>query len=296
MTLTFGEQDLANLNLATQSLEDARLTIEEGTETVKFNPDQTARSLSLLDILVFQDDRKLLGKFTPKELGFLKTNLSNDKQFSLLLEAVVYKSSMEPQFSTQEHESVIKILKEKYGYLSSFALERQINYIKTSKDLCKIYYLLTILNFAKTKTRLYEGSFQELFWRLMYTTETQGWINDKYSRHLLQDLYFYNELFCFGINFVFKDGKPVPVQQKRSLTKLLLTCVSTSMSSPLPGTFTDTLFHNCINLSFALGPEALLTKVEARLAEDTGVVDVERNCVCGGLRRLHKYLKFGKID
>ena len=296
MTLTFRDEELANFTLANKSLEDARMTIEDANETTKFNPDQSARDFNLVDFLMFQEDSKLLFTFSPKELGFLKLHLSNDKRFSLLLDALVYKCSIEPQYSTQEHEDVVQFLKKKYEYLSSFALDRQINYIKTSKDIGKIYYLLTILNFSKTKTKLFQGNFQDLYWKMVYTTETQGWIRDRTSTHLLENLYFFNELFCFGINFVFKPSKPVSVQLKLALHKMILTCVSVSMSSPLPTSFTDTLFHNIINLSYALGHAAVLVDVEGRLSRDTGVVDVERNCVCGGLKRLFKYLKFGKLD
>lgn len=296
LNVTFGSADDLSHRLATMSREDARVTIEDAEESIKFNPDQIARNVSLLSELKFQNDSKLLGGFSPKEIGFLNSYLSNDKQFYLLLEAVSFKTNVHPEYTTKDHEEVVEHLKVKFAYLSTFTLERQMNFLKTSKDLAKVYYILTILNFAKLKTKLYKGNFNEIFWRLIYTTETKGWIQESVADHLLKELYFYNELFCFGINFIFHDGKTLLQQTKRSLTKMMLNCVSTSMTLPLPTAFTDHLFHNCINLSYAIGSDKLLGEIEERMLSDTGVVDVERNCVCPGLRRLHRYLKFGKLD
>lgn len=301
LSVTFGKPSkTSHIAGAFDSVEESRMVINDKQEEIVFNPDQLARSTEIQNHLLYQDDSNLLSEFEGLELTLLKQGLSADKHVGLLLEAVAFKNSIRPQFGSKTHEEIVETLKQKYIYVESFTLDRLIGYIKTSKDLCKVYYIITFLNFNKSKILTAKNvDFKGLLWRLIYTTENKGWMADDTATYLLQNLYCFNEIFCFGINFVFVGLARIPQQFKRSLTKFMLTCISTSLREPLPVSFTDHLFHNCINLAGALDEakdDAVLAQVHAVFLKEIGVIDLERNSVCSGLKRLYKYLKFATFD
>ncbi len=165
---------------------------------------------------------------------------------------------------------------------------------------------MSVICVLKIRTRQAKNiDFKDLYARLIYTTEIGGWVETPETTHLLTYCYFYNELWVFGIDFVFPSVKSTfPQKIIHSLLSTILQVVSASFKLILPARFSDNIFHNSINLTHCLIKTSLdknmqdkiNTRIQERITQEIGVNDMERTSVCPGLKRLVKYAQFSYID